>query len=136
MNDKALAVEFKGRHDHISARMQQHALKKLERLQRYNGRVARIEVVADHAHEDPEVELIVHMQRGKPLVARERSDSFSKAIDLLVDKMETQLKKQKEKQKAHKVPDAKAARAKATGRRAAAPKEETYEEVVRRTLRG
>ena len=84
MNDDVLAIEFKGRHDHISARMQQHAIKKLEKLQRYNDRVDRIEVVADHAHEDPEVELIVHMRRGKPLVAKERSDTFSTAIDVLV----------------------------------------------------
>lgn len=132
-----LSIEFKGRHDHISARMQQHAQKKLEKLQRYNDRIARIEVVADHAHEDPEVELIVHMRRGKPLVAKDSGSTFSAAIDGLVEKMEKQLKKKKEKQKDHKVPDAKAARVRAAApRRRTAGDEETYEDVVRRSLRG
>ncbi len=140
-NDEEVTIEFKGRHDHISARMQSHAVKKLEKLGRYNDRVARIEVVADHAHESPEVELIVHMRRGKPMVAKDQGETFSATIDALVSKMEKQLKKQKEKRKDHKIPGAKgAAPARAARGRGKAAKggkgEETYEEVVRKTLRG
>ncbi len=140
-NDDEVTIEFKGRHDHISARMQSHALKKLEKLGRFNDRVARIEVVADHAHESPEVELIVHMRRGKPMVAKDQGETFSATIDALVGKMEKQLKKQKEKRKDHKIPGAKGAAparpARARGKGAKAAKgEETYEEVVRKTLRG
>jgi ribosome hibernation promoting factor len=127
-------IEFKGRHDHISERMRVHALKKLERLGRYNDRIRRIEVIADHAHESPEVELIVHMIRGAPMVAKDRGAAFSSTIDLLVEKMERQLKKQKEKRKDHKTNGAKPA-----GRRKAKSRgkgEETYEEVVRKTLKG
>ncbi len=133
--DEDITIEFKGRHDQISPRMRSHASKKLEKLGRYNDRVARIEVVADHAHDKPEVELIVHMRRGKPMVAKDQGSSFSNTIDILVAKMEKQLKKQKEKVKNHKVPGAKAA---APRKRAAkrAPREETYEEVVRKSLRG
>jgi len=133
-NDSDTTIEFKGKHDHISPRMRDHAGRKLQKLVRYNNRVARIEVVADHAHEAPEVELIVHMRRGKPLVARERADTFANTIDLLVAKMEKQLKRLKEKRKDHKVAGQRAAaRPRGRGR---APAEETYEEVVRRTLRG
>ena len=134
MTEDTMAIEFKGRHDHISARMKDHATKKLARLQRYNTRIDRIEVVADHAHENPEVELITHMKRGKPLVAKEQADTFANAIDLLVEKMEKQLKRQKEKRTAHKTAPAKArGRSKGSGEPAS---EETYEEVVRRSLRG
>jgi len=138
--DSAVTIDFKGRHDHITERMQAHATKKLARLSRYHDRLARIEVVADHAHKNPEIELIVHLRRGAPLVARDRGTSFSGTIDLLVDKMETQLRKQKEKRRDHKVPDGKSVRGGA-GRRQArrgtgrSGEEETYEEVVRRTLR-
>jgi ribosomal subunit interface protein len=138
-DDSAVTIEFKGRHDHITERMQAHAVKKLARLARYNDRLMRIEVVADHAHKNPEVELIAHQRRGAPLIAKDRGTSFASTIDLLVDKMETQLRKEKEKRKSHKVPGAKAARARpATSRRAkgASREEESYEEVVRKTLRG
>lgn len=135
-NDSDMTIEFKGRHDHISPRMREHAGRKLSKLGRYNDRVARIEVVADRAHEAPEVELIVHMRRGKPLVAKDRADTFASTIDLLVEKMEKQLKRQKEKRKDHKGTGAKGTgKVAARGRRQGA-REETYEEVVRKTLRG
>lgn len=136
-DDFAVTIEFKGRHDHITERMQAHAAKKLARLARYNDRLTRIEVVADHAHKNPEVELIAHQRRGAPLIAKDRGTSFASTIDLLVDKMETQLRKEKEKRKAHKVPGAKAARARTAGPRGkgSSREEETYEEVVRKTLR-
>ncbi len=137
MNEEAVTIEFKGRHDHITERMQAHAVKKLTRLARYSDRLLRIEVVADHAHKNPEVELIAHQRKGAPLIAKDRGTSFAATIDLLVDKLEVQLRKQKEKRKDHKNPDAKAVRAKAASRRSkgGGAEEETYEEVVRKTLR-
>ncbi|MBX3462377.1 MAG: ribosome-associated translation inhibitor RaiA [Planctomycetes bacterium] len=140
--ESAVTIEFKGRHDHITERMQAHAARKLARLARFQDRLVRIEVVADHAHKNPEVELIVHQRRGNPLVARDRGTSFAATIDLLVDKMEAQLRKLKEKRKGHKVPNGKEVRSGAApaergrGRRRTTDGEETYEQVVRRSLRG
>ena len=107
----AVTIEFKGRHDHITERMQAHAASKLAKLARYQDRLSRIEVVANHAHKNPEVELIVHQRRGNPLIAKGKSTSFSSTIDLLVDKMEAQLRRLKDKQKDHKVAPGKGARA-------------------------
>ena len=136
-DESAVTIEFKGRHDHITERMQAHAVKKLARLARYNDRLVRIEVVADHAHKNPEVELIAHQRRGAPLIAKDRGTSFASTIDLLVDKMETQLRKEKEKRKGHKVAGTKGARSRVAGRggKASSADEETYEEVVRKSLR-
>lgn len=141
--ESQVTIEFKGRHDHITERMQTHAVRKLARLARFHDRLATIEVVADHAHKNPEIELIVHQRRGAPLVARDRGTSFSSTIDLLVDKMESQLRKQKEKRKDHKTAGGKAAAnaagAPARGRKRSAKagsgEEESYEEVVAKTLR-
>jgi ribosomal subunit interface protein len=134
--ETAVTIEFKGRHDHITERMQAHAAKKLARLARYSDRLVRIEVVADHAHKNPEVELIAHQRRGVPLVAKDRGTSFSATIDILVDKLDVQLRKQKEKHKGQRSAAAKGAAA-SGGRRAkeAPADEETYEQVVRKTLR-
>lgn len=137
MSADPVTIEFKGRHDHITERMQEHAAKKLSRLARYSDRLVRLEVVADHAHKNPEVELIAHQRRGAPLVAKDRGDSFAATIDLLVDKMEAQLRKRKEMRKDHKNAGAKGVRATASRRGKAAPEdEETYEQVVRKSLRG
>jgi putative sigma-54 modulation protein len=131
-----LEIEFKGRHETISERMRGHATKKITRLSRYNDRVVRIEVVTDKAHENPEVELIAHMRRGAPVVAKDRGTSFSSTIDLVVEKLEKQLKRQKEKRKDHKNGGGKAEPPQRGRSRGTPIGEETYEEVVRRTLKG
>ena len=138
MADSAVTIEFKGRHDHITERMQAHAAKKLARLTRFGDRLVRIEVVADHAHKNPEIELIAHLRRGTALVARDRGASFAATIDLVAEKMEAQLRKLKERRKDHKVPDGKTVRgggARRRGGRGNEGDEETYDDVVRRTLR-
>ena len=133
--DAGVPIEFKGRHDHISPRMKEHATGKLARLARFEQALQRIEVVADHAHENPEMELIVHRKRGQPLVAKDRGASFSATIDLLVDKMEVQLRKEKEKRSDHKVPDAKEERARAADvKRPGKPDDDTYEDALRKRL--
>lgn len=136
--DADVTIEFKGRHDHITERMQEHATKKLQRLGRFEDALTRVEVVADHAHENPEVELIVHLRKGAPMVAKDRGESFSGTVDLLIDKMEAQLRKWKEKLTNHKFPDAKEERARAAegAPPADSGSEETYEDVVRKSLDG
>ena len=135
-HDADVTIEFKGRHDHITERMQEHATKKLQRLGRFEDALTRVEVVADHAHENPEIELIAHLRKGAPMVAKDRGESFSGTIDLLVDKMETQLRKWKEKLTNHKFPDAKEERARAAEHDAPADGagEETYEDAIRKSL--
>ena len=129
-------IEFKGRHDHITERKQEHATKKLQRLGRFGDLLTRVEVVADHAHENPEIELIVHMAKGAPHVAKERGESFSGTVDILVDKMEAQVRKVKERLTDHKCRGAKEERARLNERTTTpvTPEEETYEDVVRKTL--
>ena len=135
MAESEVTIEFKGRHDHITERMQAHAAKKLTRLARFG--LVRIEVVADHAHKNPEIELIAHLRRGAALVAKDRGASFSATIDLVAEKMESQLRKLKERRKDHKVPDGKTVRGGGRTRRGRGSEgdEESYDDVVRRTLR-
>jgi len=135
-HDEGVTIEFKGRHDHITERMQEHATKKLQRLAHFEDALTRVEVVADHAHENPDVELIAHLRKGAPLVAKDRGESFSGTVDLLVDKMESQLRKWKEKLTNHKFPDAKEARARAAEGEGLAQTtgEETFEDALRKSL--
>ena len=88
--------------DHLSETMKEHAFLKVERLARYHNRISRVQIIASHAHDAPEVEMIVHVDSGRLLVARERGKSFSTAMDKLAEKMERQLKKDNEKRKQHR----------------------------------
>lgn len=138
VDENDVTIEFKGKSDHISERMKEHATRKIARLARYRDQLTRIEVIAEHVHENPEVEMIVHLRRGSPLVSKDQGTSFSAAVDLLVDKVETLLRKQKEKRSDHKsrgeVQEA-AMDPAAGGEPNSAPEEETYEDIVRKSLR-
>lgn len=95
-------IEVVSRHGHVSGRMQEYASTKLAKLLRKNDQISRIEVVVDGPHENPEVEVLVHVDNRDVVVGRERSEHFNAAIDLLVEKLEKQLVKAKEKLKNHK----------------------------------
>ena len=111
--------------------MKSYATDKAAKLTRFHGRISRIQIVIDGVHESPDLEMIVHVDSGATLVARESQEHFKHAIDLLVDKMERQLKKNNRKRKHHKgegppPPD--------SGDAPGAEGEETYDDVVRRKL--
>ncbi len=131
VDEEDVTIEFKGKQ--ISERMKEHAVHKIGRLARYRDRLTRIEVVADNVHENPDVEMIVHLRRGAPLVSKDRSTSFSATIDLLVDKLDTLLRKQKEKLEDRSKGKGESP-ADDSGADSEAP-EETYEDIVRKTMR-
>ena len=95
-------IEVISRHGHVSERMQDYAAAKLAKLLRKNDQISRIEVVVDGPHENPEVEVLVHVDNREVVVGKERSEHFNATIDLLVEKLERQLVKAKEKLKNHK----------------------------------
>ena len=80
----------------------------------------------------PEVEIIVHVDSGATFVAKEHREHFKSAIDLIVEKMERQLKKDNEKRKHHKGVEG----AKGPDPNEPPPKpEETFDDAVRRRNR-
>ena len=132
--NREVPIEITGRHDHVSEQMRQYAMRKAEKLVRFHNRISRIQIVASDAHESPEVELIVHVDSGATMVAKERSDHFTSAIDALVDKMERQLKKDQKKRKGRKLEDARGRRD--PDRSNPDDDEDTYEDIVRKDLKG
>ena len=125
-------IEITSRHEPVSERMKAYATEKAARLQRFHNRISRIHIVVDGVHEEPDVEIIVHVDSGATLVAKEHREHFKAAIDLLVDKMERQLVKNNRKRKQHRGDDA---AGELRERDPDADAEETYDEVVRRDLR-
>ena len=132
MNEE-VPIEITSRHEQVSERMREHAMRKVVKLVRFHTRISRIQIVVSNPHESPEVELIVHVDSGATMVARERSDHFNNAIDSLVVKMERQLKKDQEKRKSHKLDGNKGD----VGLEPSNPDDddESYEDVVRNDLK-
>lgn len=132
--NREVPVEITCRHEQVSDQMREYAVRKVVKLARFHTRISRIQVVAYDPNAAPEVELIVHVDSGATLVAKERSDHFNNAIDSLVDKLERQLKKDQEKRKKHKTDAPKGGQGSEPGK--PEDDEDTYEDIVRRDLKG
>jgi putative sigma-54 modulation protein len=93
-----------GRHIEITDTMREYAERKVQRLVRYFDRVDDIEVVADHEGGKSRVDLVVRTDHRDTFVGRVDADDYYEAIDLVVDKLERQLTKHKEKLRNRKHP--------------------------------
>ncbi len=130
--NRDVPIEVISRHDAVSERMKVYATEKAGKLLRFHNRISRIQVVVDEAHQEPSVEMIIHVDTGATLVTREKQAHFNRAIDMLVEKMERLLKRNNERRKHHKGNGMRTD----TARGAEARREETYDDAVRRDLAG
>lgn len=92
-----MQIKFTARHGHISEETRDWITEKIEKLPRIYDRIMAIEVIADLEHrETPSVELRV-LAKQNELVATHQGEGLLASVDGVVDKMEQQLRKHKEK---------------------------------------
>ena len=85
------------RHGHVSDATRAMILEKLEKLPRLYDRVSSIEITVDLEHRDhPVVDLKVSSKKHD-FVAAGKAEKLLAAVDAVIDKMEQQLRKHKEK---------------------------------------
>ncbi len=120
-----------GRDAEVTSRNKQRAEEKLAKLERYFDGITRIEAILAHQADAAEVELVISVRRGRPIVCHGSAKELYAALDGVIDKAEIQLTRFKERAKAH--------RAEPTGMAAAEPESlpeeplESYDEIVDRT---
>jgi putative sigma-54 modulation protein len=106
-------ITISTRHGHLSDETQGKIKEKLEKLTRFHERLSAIEVTVGLEHrEAPEVDLRVSTEHKHDFVAECRSLELMASIDDVVEKMEQQLRKYKQKVQdrhrgsGHRVPEA------------------------------
>jgi putative sigma-54 modulation protein len=91
-------ITISTRHGHLSDESQAKIKEKLEKLTRFHDRLSTIEVTVDLEHrEAPDVDLRVSATHKHDFVAECRSLELMASIDDVVEKMEQQLRKYKQK---------------------------------------
>jgi len=94
-----MEITITGRHTSVTDPMKRHATEKVSRIQRHNDMLQRAEIVMDVEGDRHIIEVVAYSRRGGPFVARaERSDMYA-AVDVIVDKLQRQVQKHKEKMK-------------------------------------
>ena len=93
-----MQIKISARHGHLSDETQAKIKEKLEKLPRFFDRLTAIDVTVDLEHRDaPDVDLRVSAEHKHDFVAVCRSLELMASIDDVVEKMEQQLRKYKQK---------------------------------------
>lgn len=96
-----MQINFTGHHIEITPPLKTYAEDKLERILRHFDRIIKI----DFTFEIEKLQQIVRATvfvSGAKLHAESKSDDMYKAIDLLVDKLDRQIKEHKDKEIEHR----------------------------------
>lgn len=98
-----MQIQIVGRHVEVPGVLKEYAEEKAGKLVKYYDRIQAIEVVFQEESVSKTVEVIVTCEPSRQsFVAKETSQNFQASLDIVVDKLERQLTKYKEKLKNHK----------------------------------
>ncbi len=94
-------VDITGRHVKITPAVEQYARAKAERVAKFVRSDARVEIILDHEHDRYQVEMIVSAHRGPVVIGHIQHEQVNAAIDLVVDKVDHQLRRMRDRRKSH-----------------------------------
>jgi putative sigma-54 modulation protein len=90
-------IKISARHGHLSEATQRFIEEKAQKLLRIFERLTMIEVMVDLQDGDKVVEFLVEAEHKHDFVARERAGDIMAAVDLVLAKLEGQLRRYKER---------------------------------------
>src|SRR5437867_2652991 len=93
---EAVQIKISARHGHLGEATQQFIREKAEKLLRFFERLTQIEVTVDLKEDVKVVEFLVSAEHKHDFVASESNNDILAAVDLVVDKLERQVRRYKE----------------------------------------
>ncbi|QDU30588.1 Ribosome hibernation promoting factor [Anatilimnocola aggregata] len=103
METSSVQINISARHGHLSTGTQEKISDKVESIRRLFDRITAIQVVVDLEHRDePSVEIKILAEHHDEFVATVKAENVLTALDGVIDKVEAQVRKFKERLKDHK----------------------------------
>ena len=93
-------IEITFRHENFPKALREYAAKQLEKLERFGEEFEKGEFVFVAEAGEIACEAILHRHKGEPFVAHDRAPEGRTGVDHVVDKLERQILKFKEKHSA------------------------------------
>lgn len=97
-----MQIKISTRHGHLTEEIQEHIREKAGKLLHFFQRLMMIEVLVDLKDDDKLVEFLVSAEHKHDFVASDRNKDLLTAVDLVLAKLETQVRKYKEKVQDHR----------------------------------
>lgn len=143
-----MRIQITGRHVGVTEAMKEYARAKVEKFERFHGRITAVDVTMEALHDRQTVEMVADVGRGQRLVGKAESPDMYAAVDLAEEKLSRQLVRFKQKLNDHQrggasmgtiLPGAAApgtadGGATRPGSGDTPGREETYEEIVEKML--
>ena len=98
----SLRIDYTDRHEQHPASVKDYALEKAGKLARFFDGVNHIEIVLDRENDQHSTEMIVSASHNLRFVGHAAEDSIMASIDTVIDKIERQVVKAKERLKDHR----------------------------------
>jgi putative sigma-54 modulation protein len=99
----SVQINISARHGHLSPGTQDKISEKVESIRRLFDRITAIHVVVDLEHRDePGVEIKILAEHHDEFIASDKAENVLTALDGVIDKVEAQVRKFKERLKEHK----------------------------------
>lgn len=99
----SVQITISARHGHLSPSTQEKITEKVESVRKFLDRITAIQVTVDLEHRDqPSVELRISAEHHDEFVAVDQADTVLAALDSVIDKVENQLRRFKERLKEHR----------------------------------
>jgi ribosome hibernation promoting factor len=95
-------IKISARHGHLSEGTQTFIQEKAEKLMRFFDRLTSIEVTVDLKEDLKAVEFLVSAEHKHDFVARASNNDIHACVDMVIDKLEGQLRRYKEKVQDHR----------------------------------
>ena len=97
-----MQIKISARHGHLSEESQRFIEEKAQKLLHFFQRLTMIEVTVDLKDPEKTVEFVVLAEHKHEFVASERNADLLAAVDLVLDKLEKQIRRYKEKIQDHR----------------------------------
>ena len=97
-----MQISISSRNGSLSAEMSEYVREKLAKLPKIFERIESIAATVEFRPEMTRIELLVNAEHKHDLVARDEASNFQGAVDLAMHKMETQLRRYKERIQQHR----------------------------------
>jgi putative sigma-54 modulation protein len=100
--ERFVQISISGRNGSLSAEMSEYLREKLAKLNKIFERIESIAATVEFRPELTTVEVLVNAEHKHDLVASDQADNFHGAVDMAVHKMESQLRRYKERIQEHR----------------------------------
>lgn len=97
-----MQISVSGRHMHVSQDIQDYARSKAAKLTQFFDKIQTVDIIVSKEGLNYALEIIAKLDHHERLVGRDSGPDIKVCIDLILDKLERQVTKHKEKTRNHK----------------------------------